>query len=205
MEFTVGRATGKQVAGRARFSLPNFRRRNGYGTRIATSSDQSTLRPDEPNCAFAFTGRRPSRHVIERCPNAGGKFGGKTSLADQGSSNPAGANGREPKANRSEARRHRRDRTGCENLCRPIAMSKIFAAALTFLSIFAAMLTSGDAQDPPSPILQLVAALKQQQTQLADNQNNIDQKLADLGETIRVARVFMSRAGGKHKPPPPPK
>jgi hypothetical protein len=84
-------------------------------------------------------------------------------------------------------------------------MSKTFVVALVFLSIFAAMVGSGDAQDPPSPIFQMVNALKRQQTQLADNQNKIDEKIADLGEAIRVARIFMSRAGGKHKPPPPPK
>jgi hypothetical protein len=81
-------------------------------------------------------------------------------------------------------------------------MSKAFTVALIFLSIFALMPGSGDAQNPPSPILQVVVALKQQQSQLADNQNNIDQKLADLSEKIREARIFMSRAGGKHKQPP---
>ncbi len=84
-------------------------------------------------------------------------------------------------------------------------MNKTSVLALISLSIFAAMLCSGNAQDPPSPILQIVNGLKEQQTQLAANQNKIDEKIADLGETIRVARLFMSRAGGKHKPPPPPK
>ncbi len=84
-------------------------------------------------------------------------------------------------------------------------MSKIAVLALISLSIFAAMLSSGDAQDSSSSIIQVVNALKQQQAQLADNQNNIDQKIADLSEKIRSARIFMSRAGGKHKPPPPPK
>lgn len=84
-------------------------------------------------------------------------------------------------------------------------MSKTAAVALVFLSIFAVPLGSGNAQDPPSSIFQVVDALKQQQTQLADNQNKIDEKLAGLDETIRTARIFMSRAGGKHKPPPPPK
>jgi len=83
-------------------------------------------------------------------------------------------------------------------------MNKTSVLALISLSIFAAMLCSGNAQDPPSPILQIVNGLKEQQTQLAANQNNIDEKIADLGETIRVARLFMSRAGGKHKPPPKP-
>ena len=84
-------------------------------------------------------------------------------------------------------------------------MNKTSVLALTSLSIFAAMLCSGNAQDPPSPILQIVNGLKEQQTQLAANQNKIDEKIADLGETIRVARLFMSRAGGKHKLAPPPK
>jgi len=84
-------------------------------------------------------------------------------------------------------------------------MNKTSVLALISLSIFAAMLCSGNAQDPPSPILQIVNGLKEQQTQLAANQNTIDEKIADLGEKIRVARLFMSRAGGKHKPPPPPK
>jgi len=84
-------------------------------------------------------------------------------------------------------------------------MNKTSVLALISLSIFAAMLYSGNAQDPPSPILQIVNGLKEQQTQLADNQNKIDEKIADLGETIRVARLFMSRAGGKHKLAPPPK
>jgi len=84
-------------------------------------------------------------------------------------------------------------------------MSKIAVLTLISLSIFAATLSPGDAQDSSSSIIQAVSALKQQQAQLADNQNNIDQKIADLSEKIRAARLFMSRAGGKHKPPPPPK
>ena len=81
-------------------------------------------------------------------------------------------------------------------------MNKTFLIVLIFLSIFAATLGTGVAQDPTSPILQVVNALKQQQTQLADNQNRIDEKLVGLDDTIRAARIFMSRAGGKHKPPP---
>jgi hypothetical protein len=84
-------------------------------------------------------------------------------------------------------------------------MNKTLVLALISLSIVAAVLRSGNAQDPASPILQSVNALRKQQTQLAENQNNIDQKIADLTESIRVARLYMSRAGGKHKPPPPPK
>jgi uncharacterized protein YgfB (UPF0149 family) len=84
-------------------------------------------------------------------------------------------------------------------------MNKTFVLASISLSIVTAVFSPGNAQDPAPPILQSVNALKQQQTQLAENQNNIDQKIADLTESIRVARLYMSRAGGKHKPPPPPK
>ena len=81
-------------------------------------------------------------------------------------------------------------------------MNKTFLIVLVLSAIFAATLGTGVAQDPPSPIFQVVNALKQQQTQLAENQNSIDEKLAGLEDTIRVARIFMSRAGGKHKAPP---
>lgn len=44
----------------------------------------------------------------------------------------------------------------------------------------------------------LVALLKEvqiQQAQMAENQGKIEAKLADLTETIRVARIFAGRAG----------
>lgn len=43
------------------------------------------------------------------------------------------------------------------------------------------------------------AALLEVQTQqatLADNQKQIDAKLANIGETLRVARIFTKRGGG---------
>jgi hypothetical protein len=51
-------------------------------------------------------------------------------------------------------------------------------------------------------VLQLVRDLQATQTQIADNQAKIDAKLADLAETIRLARINASRVGGKHIPPP---
>ncbi len=82
-------------------------------------------------------------------------------------------------------------------------MTKNFILTLASLPIFVAMLCSVDAQDAPAQLLKAVSELTQQQAQIADNQTKIDGKIADLGETIRVARIFMSRAGGKHKPPKP--
>jgi hypothetical protein len=42
----------------------------------------------------------------------------------------------------------------------------------------------------------LIAEIQAQQKTLADNQTAIDQKLATLTETIRVARIFSKRGGG---------
>jgi ABC-type transporter Mla subunit MlaD len=65
------------------------------------------------------------------------------------------------------------------------------------------MLCPAKAQNASTQLVSAVNELKQQQAQIADNQTKIDSKIADLVETIRVARIFMSRAGGKHKPPKP--
>jgi hypothetical protein len=81
-------------------------------------------------------------------------------------------------------------------------------ASLLLLAVFSlcpAIHCSADTQNTPSQVLDAVNALKKQQLELADNQNQIDEKIADLAEKIRVARIYMSRAGGGHKPPPPPK
>ena len=59
---------------------------------------------------------------------------------------------------------------------------------------------TGDAQK----ILELVKELQVQQRQIDDNQGKIDAKIAELAETIRVARIEASRDGGRHKPPPHP-
>lgn len=43
----------------------------------------------------------------------------------------------------------------------------------------------------------LIALIKQvetQQAQMAENQKKIEEKLADIGETVRVARIFAERS-----------
>jgi len=82
-------------------------------------------------------------------------------------------------------------------------MRKNFTVTLLLLAIFAATLCPAKAQNAPTQLVSAVNELKQQQAQIADNQTKIDSKIADLVETIRVARIFMSRAGGKHKPSKP--
>lgn len=52
-------------------------------------------------------------------------------------------------------------------------------------------------------LLKLVNELIAKQAQLADAEGKIETKVTDLGESIRVARITMSRAGGPHIPPQP--
>ena len=60
-------------------------------------------------------------------------------------------------------------------------------------------LLSSPAQTPaPNPddqqLLALVKEVQAQQAQIVANQTKIDSKLADLAETIRVARIYSSRS-----------
>ncbi|PYK32378.1 MAG: hypothetical protein DME57_00100 [Verrucomicrobia bacterium] len=78
----------------------------------------------------------------------------------------------------------------------------------SFLALFVAsvgMIVPARAQDQSAQLFAAVAKLQKQQAELADNQAKLDSKITDAAETLRVARLFMSRGGGKHKPPPPPK
>jgi hypothetical protein len=84
-------------------------------------------------------------------------------------------------------------------------MTEKISFAFTLVAISLAILPSLDAQDASDQLMKAVSDLAQQQTQLADNQTKIDGKIADLAEAIRVARIYMSRGGGKHKPLPIPK
>lgn len=54
------------------------------------------------------------------------------------------------------------------------------------------------AQTPAPPDQQLLAVIKEiqtQQAQIADNQTKIEQKLVTVTEAVRVARIFASRGG----------
>ena len=45
----------------------------------------------------------------------------------------------------------------------------------------------------------LLTEVAGQQAAIIDNQAKIDAKLATIGESVRVARIFVSRGGGKAK------
>ena len=70
-----------------------------------------------------------------------------------------------------------------------IPLALLFAATL--------LISSSVAQTPDSKQEQQLAALikdaQAQQAQIADNQAKIETQLADLAETIRVARIFSKR------------
>jgi len=84
-------------------------------------------------------------------------------------------------------------------------MKKRLLSALCLFVVGVVLVWPTHAQDAAAQLLATVNRLTQQQVEIVDNQGKLDQKIADLGETVRVARLFMSRGGGKHKPPPPPK
>jgi hypothetical protein len=69
-----------------------------------------------------------------------------------------------------------------------------------FFAIFALILMAGPAGHGQAPdaaidkeLLALIKQVQAQQTQIADNQAKIDAKLADVAETLRVARIFTAR------------
>jgi hypothetical protein len=74
-------------------------------------------------------------------------------------------------------------------------MTRIFVAI--FLSLTLLLFSLGAAQTPETrPEEQLLALIKEvqsQQAQIADNQAKIDGKLAEVAETIRVARIYSKR------------
>jgi outer membrane lipoprotein-sorting protein len=67
----------------------------------------------------------------------------------------------------------------------------IFLAVMLLALISAAQ--APDAKQEQQQVLALVKEVQAQQTQIVANQNQIDEKLAALAETMRVARIFSSR------------
>jgi peptidoglycan hydrolase CwlO-like protein len=84
-------------------------------------------------------------------------------------------------------------------------MKKKLIQVLIAFGISSAMVRPAHAQDASAQAFAIVSALKQQQSEIAENQTKLDEKIVDLSEKIRVARIFMIRAGGKHKQLPIPK
>jgi hypothetical protein len=70
-------------------------------------------------------------------------------------------------------------------------LSLALIAVMTAAPIAAQAPASKDDQQ----LLTLIREVQAQQAQIADNQTKIESKLAELAETIRVARLFAGKAG----------
>jgi hypothetical protein len=71
-------------------------------------------------------------------------------------------------------------------------MVAVCAAVFAFFP--ASRSTAQSDLDSPA-VAALLRDVQTQQTTLAENQKQIDTKLADIGESLRVARIFISRGG----------
>ena len=76
-------------------------------------------------------------------------------------------------------------------------MRRHLLAAISFVALVVALPLAAQAPDPneQQQLLALVKEVQTQQAQIADNQTKIETKLAELAETIRVARLFAGKAG----------
>jgi hypothetical protein len=70
-------------------------------------------------------------------------------------------------------------------------MTRISVALLLSLTLL--LFSSGAAQTPETRPEALIKEVQAQQAQIADNQAKIDSKLAEVAETIRVARIYSKR------------
>ena len=57
--------------------------------------------------------------------------------------------------------------------------------------------TSGQAPGDDQALVQLVKEIAEQHTKIVTNQQAIDLKVAAIEENLRVARIYVSRGGGK--------
>ncbi len=68
---------------------------------------------------------------------------------------------------------------------------------ILFLILFAllpSLAQTPDSKGDQEKLLSLVKEVQAQQSQIVANQTKIDAKLADLAETLRVARIYSSRS-----------
>jgi hypothetical protein len=66
--------------------------------------------------------------------------------------------------------------------------------AITFVALLASRAQTPAPKPDEQELLTLVKAVQAQQAQIAANQTKIDAKLAEVTETVRVARIYSSRS-----------
>lgn len=70
------------------------------------------------------------------------------------------------------------------------------ALAVTLLATLPASRGQTTAASDEALLSTLIAEVAAQQVQIAENQTKIDEKLAQIGEEVRQARLFVARGGG---------
>jgi hypothetical protein len=73
-------------------------------------------------------------------------------------------------------------------------MKRVLVLALLSVTLLATSASRGQAPEASDEkLLSLLKEVQAQQTQIVENQGKIEAKLAQIAETIRVARIFTSR------------
>ena len=85
----------------------------------------------------------------------------------------------------------------------PMKKNQVLTALMTLgvaMLLFASPLsTHGQAEAEDAQIGLMLQAVGDQQLAIAKNQALIDEKIAVIAEDLRIARIYVSRAGGKTK------
>jgi hypothetical protein len=75
-------------------------------------------------------------------------------------------------------------------------MKRIFLLAALYSTTLVQANPAGNANaNPEQALLQAVKEVQAQQALIAENQTKIDQQIAALTETLRLARIYSSRSG----------
>jgi outer membrane lipoprotein-sorting protein len=72
-----------------------------------------------------------------------------------------------------------------------ILLALLLPATLTVMSFSGAQTPDANQEQR---LLALIKEVQTQQTQMVENQKKIETKLAEIGETVRVARIFAGRS-----------
>ncbi|HLW36664.1 MAG TPA: hypothetical protein VKS98_13505 [Chthoniobacterales bacterium] len=71
---------------------------------------------------------------------------------------------------------------------------KAFFTVVSLCSMLVIPFSVAQTPQPNAKLLELVKEVEAQQAQITDNQGKIETKLAAIGDTIRVSRIFSSRS-----------
>lgn len=79
----------------------------------------------------------------------------------------------------------------------PAICTALAAAALLAVSVFPSPLNGQAGGGEEALVGQLLVEVTAQHKLLADNQTKIEEKVALIGEEIRISRIYAGRTGGK--------